>query len=122
MSQPHQYVTYIEQPLSYKEENLNTRNVKNVFRIRGPYSSNSDPLKFLKKKQNNLQKQTSVSSEEQKLKEQIEKLKTQQEKYKADREAYSEEYKNYRVHSLGALKRGDREMIKDYELNRQECV
>ena len=103
MSQPHQYVTYIEQPLSYKEENLNTRNASDVFRIRGPYSSNSDPLKFLKKKQNNLQKQTSVSSEEQKLKEQIEKLKTKQEKFEADREAYSEQYKNYQERYLGAL-------------------
>ena len=103
MSQPHQYVPYMEQVLSYKGENLNTRNLNDVFRIRGPHSSNSDPLKFLKKKQNNLQKPTSVSSEEQKLKEQIEKLKTKQEKFEADREAYSEKYKNYRVHSLGAL-------------------
>ena len=81
MSQPHQYVPYMEQVLSYKGENLNTRNLNDVFRIRGPHSSNSDPLKFLK----------------------IEKLKTKQEKFEAYWEASREEYKNYQEPYLEAL-------------------
>ena len=95
MSQTNRPMIYTEQVPSYSGENQNIRNSNNVFGIRGPHSSNSDPLKFLKKKQNNIQKTTSVSSEEQKLKEEIEKLKMKQEECEAERVELSEKYKNY---------------------------
>jgi hypothetical protein len=56
-------------------------------------------MQFLKKKQNNLPKTTSVSSEEQKLKEEIKKLKMKQEKCEVEHDEFSEKYKNYRERS-----------------------
>jgi hypothetical protein len=52
-------------------------------------------MQFLKKKQNNLPKTTSVSSEEQTLKDEIAKWKTKWEESLAKKDALSEEYENY---------------------------